>query len=832
VSQLASHRAIVLRAPTGAGKTTRVPLAWLQSGLAGTGKIILLEPRRLAARAAAARMSQELGTPLGRAVGYQVRFDSRQSSHTRILVVTEGLLLRQLQSDPFLEGVNTVVFDEFHERNLASDLALGMVRRIQQTVRTDLKIIVMSATLEPAPIAEYLGEAAVIESLGRSHPVQIEYLKQRDRRNLVELAAWGIQHLFPQTTGDLLAFLPGVGEIHKTMRELEDFARRQQAALLPLYGDLPSDVQDSVLAASQQRKIVVATNVAETSITIPGVTAVVDTGVARTQRFDPLSGLDRLELEPISQASADQRAGRAGRTQPGICLRLWDEASHRIRPQQTEPEIRRVDLAGPVLQLKSWGELDVLAFPWFEAPRPEAVDQATLLLQRLGACDATGQVTSLGERMTQFPVHPRIARMLLAGHREGEPRRTAWLSALLEERDPFFRPRPGSQPSRGLLTVQIHHSESDVLDRLSALEEAERAGTREFPWGSLNPGAARQIARARDQLLQLLRDVPPEDSPKEIHNSDEILMRALVAAFPDRVARRRSPGSDKGLMVGGRGVRLAPQSSVRSGDLFLCVHVDAGQSDALVRQASLVKPEWLAESSIKTQTDLFFHPTHKQVQARKREYFADLILSETPAPVLDQEGAAQLLYQEAVQAWNQIFPVEDPGVRGYLERVHCLSGWMPELELPALDEHRQQQILQELCRRCRSFAELKKADWLHELQSLLSWPQRQAIDKEAPAFWTVPSGSQIRLEYEKGRPPVLSVRIQEIFGMRETPRIAAGRVKILLHLLAPNRQPQQVTEDLASFWQNTYPSVRKEMSRRYPRHPWPEDPLTAKAIRK
>jgi len=797
----------------------------------------MLEPRRLAARAAAARMSQELGRPLGQDVGYQVRFDSRQSSKTRILVVTEGILLRQLQSDPFLDGIDTVIFDEFHERNLTSDLTLGMVRRIQQTVRTDLKIIVMSATLEPAPIAEYLGQAALIESQGRSYPVQIEYLKQRDRRDLVELAAWGVQHLFPQTTGHLLAFLPGVGEIHRTMRELEDFSRRQQAALLPLYGDLPSDVQDSVLAASEQRKIVLATNVAETSITIPGVTAVVDTGVARIQRFDPSSGLDRLELEPISQASADQRAGRAGRTQSGRCLRLWEEASQRIRPPQTEPEIRRVDLTGPVLQLKNWGERDVLAFPWFEAPRSEAVEQATLLLQRLGACDANGQVTALGAQMAQFPVHPRIARMLLAGHQRGESRRTAWLSALLEERDPFFRPRPGSQSSRGLLTVQMHHSESDVLDRLSALEEAERAGTREFPWGTLNLGAARQIARARDQLLQLLRDVqsknsPTEDVLPEIHASSEVLLKALVAAFPDRVARRRSPGSDKGLMVGGRGVKLAPQSSVRTGDLFLCVQVDAGQSDAFVRQASLVKAEWLPESSVNTQTDLFFHPTHKQVQARKREYFADLILSETPAPVVDQEGAAQLLYREAASAWNQIFPVEDPVVRGYLERVRCLSKWMPELELPELDEHQQQQILQELCRHCRSFAELKKADWIHELSSLLSWPQRQAIEKEAPASWTVPSGSQIRLEYEQGRPPVLSVRIQEVFGMRETPRIAAGRIKILLHLLAPNRQPQQVTEDLASFWRNTYPGVRKEMARRYPRHPWPEDPLTAKAIRK
>ncbi|WP_437226203.1 ATP-dependent helicase HrpB [Planctomicrobium sp. SH661] len=832
LSELESCGKVVLRAPTGAGKTTRVPPAILDKGIAGSGRIIMLEPRRIAARAAAARIAREQGTVLGREVGYQVRFDSKFCRDTRILVVTEGVLLRQLQLDPFLDGVSVVVFDEFHERNLASDLALGMVRRIQQTVRPDLKIVVMSATLDPGPIAAYLNDAAVVESLGRSYPVEIEYLKQRDTRNIVEAAVWGVHQVFPRTKGHLLVFLPGVGEIHKTRSELEDYAHREKAQLLPLYGDLPPEAQDQVLAPSQQRKIVLATNVAETSVTIAGVTAVIDTGVARILRYDPQTGLDRLELEPISQASADQRAGRAGRTQAGICLRLWDEKSHRLRSEQTDPEIRRVDLTGPVLQLKSWGEGDILAFPWFEAPRGEAVERAQLLLERLGACSESGEVTALGRSMVELPVHPRIARMLLAGHAAGESRRAAWLAALLEERDPFFRSRQGHHSRVPPPTVLTHHSQSDVLDRLSALEESERSGHTEFPWGTLNRGAARQIGRVRDQLQQLLRDVKLSDPPTENLSSDEVLMRALVAAFPDRVAKRRAVGSDKGLMVGGRGVKLAPQSSVRTGDLFLCVDVDAGQTDALVRQASAVEPDWLPESNCRSVTEHFFHPTQKQVVARRREYFADLILAESPAALPDGDAAAELLFKEAVSAWNQVFPADDETIQGYLQRVRSLSEWMPDLELPAFDSAQLHQALRNLCTGLRSFAELKKADWLIELQSLLTWSQRQAVEKEAPAFWQVPSGSQIRLQYELGRPPVLAVRIQEIFGMASTPRIAGGRVRILLHLLAPNRQPQQVTEDLASFWANTYPAVRKEMARRYPRHPWPEDPLTAPAIRK
>ncbi len=833
IEKLRGSGALVLQAPTGAGKTTRVPPAILDSGLAGSGQIVMLEPRRVAARASAARMAVERKVRLGQEVGYQVRFDSRQSRDTRILVVTEGILLRKLQMDPFLEGIGAIVFDEFHERNLNSDLALGMVARIQREIRPDLKLVVMSATLDPTPISHYLDGCPIISSQGRTYPVTVEYLKQRDRRSPVELAAFGVEQVFQKTDGHVLVFLPGVGEIQRTARELETFAQRQGVRIWPLYGDLSPEEQDHVLAPSSQRKIVLATNVAETSITIDGVTAVVDTGVARVLRFDPLVGLDRLEIEPISQASADQRAGRAGRTAPGICLRLWEETSHRHRPEQTEPEIRRVDLAGPILQLKSWGEKDALAFPWFESPRPETVAQAELLLKRLGATDDDGRLTELGQQMSQLPSHPRIARLLLAGQQLGVVRRAAWLAALLEERDPFMRPRPGTSHRPPTMTVS-HHSQSDTLDRLAALEEAERQGTVDFPWGTLHRGSAAHLARVRDHLLRDLRamELPEHGSEGDSSDAFERLLQALILAFPDRVAKRRSLGSDKGVMVGGRGVKLAPQSTVRQGELFLCTDVDAGQTDALVRQASMIQPEWLPERSLRNQTDLFFHPTQKQVVARQRHYFEDLILSESPCALPNDDSPAEVLFREAQREWNQVFPADNEEVANFLSRIRCLKEWMPEAELPACETADLQQVLENLCTRHRSFAELRRADWLNELHNLLSWPQRQLLEKEAPEKIVVPSGSAIRLQYEPGRPPVLAVRIQEVFGMADSPRVAGGRIKVLLHLLGPNRQPQQVTDDLASFWKNTYTMVRKELARRYPKHPWPEDPLAAKAIRK
>ncbi len=827
VAALRAAGAVVLRAPTGAGKTTRVPPAVLDAGVAGRGTIVVLQPRRLAARTCARRMAFERGGRLGDDVGYQVRFERCWGPQTRIRVVTEGILLRMLQDDPFLESVSVVIFDEFHERNLNSDLALAMVRRVQETVRPELKLVVMSATLAVAPIAGYLGNCPSVESQGRLHPVEVRYVEDLESRSVADRAAEATRRILDQTAGDVLVFLPGVGEIRQTARRLEALAAAGNLAVMPLYGDLPAEKQDQVLAPQDRRKVVLATNVAETSLTIEGITGVVDTGVARALVFDPHLGMDRLQVVRISQASADQRSGRAGRTRPGVCLRLWPQRTHPLRPPHDEPEIRRLDLAGPVLQLRVWGEMDANAFPWFEPPPAAAVEQAETLLRRLDAIDAAGNATPLGRAIARLPVSPRLGRMLLEGQRLGQPEAVALAAALLSDRDPFSAAE--DEASRRRFTTAS--SESDVLDRVAALERFEQSGQFDTSVGRIHRAAARLVLHVRDQLLRELGPTAAAARPGETA-ADEAVLRGLLAAFPDRLARRTSPGSRFGRMVGGRGVRLADSSAVRAAPLFLAVDVDRGTSEALVWKASAVQRGWLPAEHLLLRNEVEFDPEAQRVIARRRLYWEGLLLEETPTALADGAEAARILAQAAAEALDEVFPRDDPATVDYVSRVGCLALWMPELELPALDAEGLRALLPAISQGCRSFEELRKASWLGMIQGLLTPQQRQAIEREAPERILVPSGSRIKLHYEPGKPPVLAVRIQEIFGLLETPRVARGRVAVLLHLLAPNMRPQQVTDDLASFWQNTYPQVRKDLRRRYPKHAWPENPYAATAERR
>ena len=838
IAALQESNCVVLRAPAGAGKTTRMPPAILQTLSSEHGQIVVLEPRRIAARTAARRMAFERGERVGQTIGYRVRFEEAVSRETRILVVTEGVLLRRLQDDPFLDGIAVVVFDEFHERRLDSDLALAMVRRVQQTVRPDLKIVAMSATLDPAGIADYLGDCPIVESEGRLHPVRIDYLRRLERQQITELAINGIEQVLPQTDGDVLVFLPGVGEIMRTRNDLEAVARRHNLAVFTLFGDMTAEDQDRVLAPCDQRKVVLSTNVAETSVTIDGVTAVVDTGLARQMQFDADIGLDRLELSPVSRASTDQRAGRAGRTQPGICLRLWEESTQRRRPDFDVAELHRVDLSSAVLRLFDWGESKVAEFPWFEVPPIASVEHAQKLLRLLGAID-DGGITKLGRRIVRFPVAPRIARLLLEAQRLGQGDRAALMAALLSERDPFVRGRPDDRPERGatIRTTAVHRSRSDVLDRLHAVEDYLASGQIHSVCGEINRGAVKTLTQVAKQLTSVLRDesarVDQSASASQTNvDPDEALLRALVAGFPDRVAKRRDATGDKGLMVGGRGVRLGPRSAVQKSPLFLCVDIDGAGSDASVRQASEVLREWLPESLIRVGDELFFHPTQKQVVARRRVWFDDLVLEETPTSISDPGAAADVLFQAAQCQLDVVMPPGDDEFVSFLARSRCLRDWMPELALPPFDDALMREVLRDLCHGRRAFSDLKTAPWLAALQSKLGIALVQTIEREAPERIQVPSGSRIRLVYEIGRPPVLPVRIQEVFGSKQTPHIASGRIPVLLHLLAPNMRPQQVTDDLASFWANIYPGVRKELKRRYPRHAWPEDPLSAPAVKK
>ena len=594
----------------------------------------------------------------------------------------------------------------------------------------------------------------------------------------------------------------------------------------------------------------------------------VDSGLARRLRYDPAAGIDRLELARISRAAADQRAGRAGRQGPGLCLRLWPAREQAARPPHETPEIARVDLAGPALQLLAWGETDLAAFGWFEPPAAESLAAALRLLARLGALHEGSEggagLTRVGRRMARLPVHPRLGRLLLEGERLGAPRDAALLAALLAERDPFVRPprrraapgRPGERPAPA-----AHVSRSDLLDRIDALLRWEAAGVREglgergtgergtgergagadAP-GSLNPAAARFVLRARDQLAELAgreraaaaagtSTGPGSHLPGAAEARDDALLRSLLAAYPDRLARRRAPHDPRALMVGGRGVRLAEQSAVTAAELFLCVEIAPGsggrQAEDLVTLASEVAPEWLPAERLRVTVEMAFDPARERVAAWRRTRYEDLLLDEREVPPPDPDSAAALLAAAAAVRLPAALPLEEPEVAAFLARARCLADWMPELALPRLDDEAIASLLPELARGRRSFAELRRAPLLEQLRGALTHAQLAALDREAPERLAVPSGSRIRLVYEVGKPPVLAARIQEVFGLAETPRIAAGRVPVLLHLLAPNLRPQQVTADLRSFWENTYPQVRRELQGRYPRHAWPQDPWNA-----
>lgn len=823
---VADHPIVILEAPPGSGKTTRVA-PHLVDSLAGNEnpRIFLLQPRRVAARATAQRIAEERMWEMGRQVGYQVRFENRAKESTPLVVATEGILLRRISEDAALSGIGLVVLDEFHERSLNADLLLGMLRRIQEVLRDDLRVLIMSATIDTQALANHL-HAPVLSTSGTLHPVQIRYRPPRARANLIDHITDTIVNTWERQDGDILVFLPGVGEIQRVQRQLEQQGTAANCEILPLHGSLPLEAQNRVLFASPARRVVLATNVAETSLTIEGIRHVIDSGQVRVLRFQPNIGLDRLELESVCQNSADQRAGRAGRLSDGHCIRLWDEKSQRARPQQLEPEIRRVDLSGVVLQLLQWGESVDGDFPWLEPPRPESLERASQLLLDLGAV-ADGGLTGIGSRMARLPIAPRLARMLIEAESFDAIPTIAVVAAMLSERDPFERRRDGS--GRRPPTKQTQRWACDVTQRFAALCDFYQDRRNESVFGPIHRNAAHAIQRVARQLADLFHG--DLDDLEMGHRTGEIIQRCLLAGFPDRLARRRKPHETKGKMVGGRGVRLAPTSGVMEPEYFLCIEVDAGRTEANVRQASAVDLSWLPSGAIVTREEQFFNPTRQQVEARKRSYYRDLMLVESPTAITDEAMCRDLLLQEAAKRVEAILPPPSSPFSTYLTRLRCLQAWVPELELPDCDESMLLEVAADLCAGRRSLRELQEAPWLDWLKAKLTPEQLQAVDRECPERLRLPNGTQKRLEYELGKPPVLAVRIQEIFSWTETPRVAMGRQKVLLHLLAPNMRPQQVTDDLASFWATTYEVVRKELRRRYPKHAWPEDPLSAEPTR-
>jgi ATP-dependent helicase HrpB len=813
---------LVLRAAPGAGKTTRVPTALLDAGLAGDREVVVLEPRRIAARAAAGWVARERGEAVGETIGYRVRFEQRGGRATRVWYVTEGVFSRQLASDPFLERAGVVVLDEFHERHLQGDVALAVVRSLQATVRADLRLVVMSATLDTDAVARALGDAEVLTAEGRVFPVRIEHDDAGAGKRLPERVASAVRRALAEP-GDVLAFLPGAAEIRRTAEAL---ASADGVDVLPLHGDQPLEEQERALRPGPRRRVVLATNVAETALTVEGVTAVVDSGLARVARFDARHGVNVLRVQPISRASADQRAGRAGRTAPGRCIRLWSRAEDVGRRDVETPEVLRLDLSRTALELRAWALGELRTLPWLDPPPEAALARAETLLVQLGAVDADGALTETGRRMLALPAEPRLARLLVEAERAGAPDDGALVAALASERDVLAGERTfGAGGARRDWPT----GPSDLLLRMELFSDAARRGLHASACRALGlePRAVGAVERARRQFARLLAR-ERHGGPRAAGDA-ATLGRIVLAGFPDRVARRRAPGAPRAVMVGGTGVVLAPESVVRDAELFVALDLDRrGGAEAQVRVASAVDPTWLDDlcpDAVRTVRDVVFDPDRGRVITRVRRTYHDLVLVETVRSDVDRLEAGAVL-AEVVHRDPRALGLVDEATEALLARIGFLARAMPELDWPAA-EALLADAAADLAAGAVGLAEVRGRDLGAALRARLSHRQRDALAREAPAEYRLPSGRVVPVRYPADRPPVVAGRIQELFGLATTPRLGGGRVPLVVELLAPNGRPAQVTDDLASFWRTTYASVRKELRGRYPKHDWPEDPTTA-----
>lgn len=822
VSAVRRHPNVLLCAPPGAGKTTCVPLELLKLFPVDAGRIIMLEPRRIAAVSAARWMARTLGEEAGQTVGYSIRFESRTSAATRIEVVTEGILTRRIQNDPLLEGVAMVIFDEFHERSIHADLGLALCLDLQQ-VRDDLKILVMSATLDITPLAAMLDNAPVINSEGRSFPVEEIYLDDQVDSRLPERMTAAIHRALNETEGDVLAFLPGSGEIRACAARLaESGVTNRRVTVCQLYGDLPFNEQQNAIQPGGQRKVVLATSIAETSLTIEGVRVVIDCGVSRRMQFDPARGMNRLVTLRESRASAEQRKGRAGRLAPGVCYRLFSRHTLNAMIPHTPPEIRETDLSPLLLELFAWGTLDPLALRWLDAPPAAAMAAAGTLLVELDALDENGRITPQGREMMRLPLHPRLARLLLRSRELNCCRLGCDLAALLSERD-FVRI---SRADRVILA-----SHSDVSDRLDALRNWREHGKSA---ASHDPSALKNVERVVGQLARLVK-CPLQKEPEAC--DDDLISRLLLSAYPDRIARRRVGGADGYLLANGRGARISPGSSVRGAEYIVAVALDGGsQAEAVIHLAAGVAENIIRDeraAHIVRETSLGWSERDGRAVATRLEKLGAVQLSsETFVPDASQLVPAVIA---AVRDSGLALLTLDDTVRSLQGRVAMMKAAFPEREWPDFSDGALLATLEEWLAPhiagVNNSKRLAQLDVAGLLRQQLDYRQQRELDQLAPIHLTVPSGSRIRLDYT-AESPVLSVKLQELFGLRETPSIAEGRVMVLLHLLSPAGRPIQVTRDLKGFWDGAYQQVRKELKGRYPKHPWPDDPWSALPTRR
>ncbi len=824
---LAREKTLVLTAPTGAGKTTRVPRALLLAA-AGTPEheareIVVLEPRRIAARFAAARVADELGEPLGERIGYTVRFESKGGPRVRVRFVTEGVLLRRLAEDPTLARVGTVLFDEFHERHLYGDVLLAALRRLQSTTRPDLRLLVMSATLASERVSSWLG-APILESLGRTFPLTIEHFEED--LPLEKLVSLALKNALARHEGDALVFLPGAREIRTVLEQLGPLARERDLDIATLHGNATSQEQDAALRKGSRRKVVLSTNVAESSLTIEGVRIVIDSGLARVASHSPWSGLPSLELAKISRASATQRAGRAGRTAPGLVVRLYTKADFDRRPEFDTPEIQRADLTQVYLELAALGMTD-LAF--LDPPGEASITHARELLVRLGALEEQDaadvpRVTRLGERMLRAPLHPRTARVLCAAEDRGAQHDGALLAALLEERDirAERRTKFGGKPD---LTHAVAH-DSDLLAMADAFEEAEAGGFggSAIRAAGLDLTTVNSVRRVRDRLTGAERREKRELTRPSDHAraTEDDLLKCILQGFPDRVAKRKRPGDRMLVLADGGSAELAETSSVTQAEwMVTCVADTSNRTVPLVRTASAIDPNWLLDLDARALSEvdgLEWNAQKNRVESITRLLYGRLALVDERAKAKPSDAASRLLFEHARAAPFGVHKlVPEDGLERFLKRLAWAEKQGTSVRAPTaleLDD-----VLESACSGRVSIEEIA-AEELYQL--ILATFGTRDLDKLAPDSVRLPSGRVARVEYAVQSDPYVSSFLQDFCGLTETPK--AGATPLLVHLLAPNKQAVQITTDLAGFWQRHYPAVRRELMRKYPRHGWPEDP--------
>ena len=842
IGELKKHSRVIIQAPTGSGKSTQVPQMLLDHGLLGDRQVVILQPRRLATRLLAARVAFERGGRLGAEVGYQVRFENATSNETRIRFVTEGVLLRQFIQDPQLQGVSAILFDEFHERHLYGDITLARALQLQSTSRPDLKLAVMSATLDAGALGKYMEPCALLNSSGRAFPVTIEHLAKpvrSDEYSIWDLAADELERVASYTEGDVLIFMPGKYEIGRTISAIRASQVSDRFVALPLHGELPPVEQDAALAQYQKRKVIVSTNVAETSLTIDGVRVVIDSGLARVARFDPRRGINTLLIEKISRASAEQRAGRAGRTAAGHCFRLWTEREHLERPSQELPEVRRLDLAEVVLTLKASGIEDIGQFRWLEAPDPKGLTRAEQLLIDLGALQravpdrqtdggsAASSITSLGQRMLAFPVHPRYARMLLAAQNYRCVPAMALIAALTQGRN-ILRRLEGKRAREDRDDILGGDATSDLFILMRAFRYAEnsRFDPKRCAQLGINAGAAREAAQLMNQFLVIARNERLNLDTVELQPGS--IERCVLAGFPDQVAMRLDIGTLRCALVHARRGVLARESVVARGSPLLVasevreIESSEKEREVLLTLATAIQSDWLRQlfpGSFRDETRVDFDQSLRRVVGNRVTLYHDLVLRNEQFLPKGESATAQILARE-VLAGSCPLKHWDNAIEQWIERVNFVAKAFPDLDFPGIDEAAKLLLLEQICQGATSYKEIKERAVRPVIQTWLSVTQQQSLEELAPERIKLASGRAAKINYAGGRSPTVAARIQDLY---DTPRglaVGKGRTPLRIQVLAPNNRPIQITEDLENFWRENYPKLKKELQRKYPKHEW------------